>query len=53
MLRRPGDYPAVQLGEGCSSNAIGAASASCGTTWNNLADRGFVPQLALAAPALP
>jgi len=40
MLRRPSDWLAVRLGEGCSSTAFGLKGGRQDQVWANPADRG-------------
>jgi hypothetical protein len=40
MLRRPGEWPVVRLGEGCSSTAINLLAIATDAAWGNLAIRG-------------
>jgi hypothetical protein len=53
MLRRPGEYFAKQLEEGCSSTAFDTLAGNCRAGWFNLADRGSARQLPARVSAVP
>jgi hypothetical protein len=53
MLRRPGEWPVVRLGEGCSSAAFGTLAGEMFAAWFNPADRGSANISPARVPAVP